>query len=216
MYFLDMPTEFSDNSPAAFELSLDEKYRDCSRMFQKMCRELQKENERIISRLYRMKKMTKVCEKDVKLLQTRLDRHNPAWRLEPPPPPLFPQTDLHPVKKRRKSAFTAKTEFPKGVRKQKEKDPNAPKKPPNAFFQYCQEQRSILLDEIASERQPGEPEPSKQELTRQLAQRWRSMGNDDKQVYVDMYENSKRKYNQDMMYYRMDTHGENSSYAGGK
>ncbi|XP_055683840.1 uncharacterized protein LOC129790382 [Lutzomyia longipalpis] len=216
MYFLDIPNEFSDNSPAAFELTLDDKYRDCSRIFQKKCRDLQKENERLIARLYRMKKMSKACEKDVKLLQTRLDRHNPAWRLEPPPPPLFPQSDqMNPEKKRRKSGFPTKGDFAKGIRKPKEKDPNAPKKPPNAFFQYCQEQRSIVLDEIASERQPGDPEPSKQELTRQLAQRWRSMGNDDKQIYVDMYENSKRKYNQDMMYYKMDTHGENSS-SGGK
>uniref|UniRef100_A0A1B0GLZ0 HMG box domain-containing protein n=1 Tax=Phlebotomus papatasi TaxID=29031 RepID=A0A1B0GLZ0_PHLPP len=242
--FANIPIEFSDNE-TPFDLTLDDKYRECVRIVQKKCRDVQKENERLIARLYRMKKMTKRTEKDVTLVMARLDRHNPAWRLEPPPPPLFPQSDeMGSVKKRRKSVkkstgkgvkvkeetsgtlptiqhgqipgFSGKSESGKGVRKRMEKDPNAPKKPANAFFQYCQEQRSIVLDEIASERQPGEPEPSKQELTRQLAQRWRQMGNDDKQIYVDMYENSKRKYNQDMMYYKMDTHGENSGTGSGK
>lgn len=86
----------------------------------------------------------------------------------------------------------------------KEKDPNAPKRPANPFFQFCQEQRSILMDELNSELQPGEPELSKQELTRQLAQRWRSMDPEMKQIYVDKYESSKQKYNQEMLTYKRD------------
>ncbi|GAB0091087.1 hypothetical protein DMENIID0001_058900 [Sergentomyia squamirostris] len=240
--FGNIPIEFSDNE-VGFDLTQDDKYRECCRIFQKKCRDVQKENERLIARLYRMKRMAKRGEKDVTLVMSRLDKHNPAWRLEPPPPPLFPQTnDLNYGKKRRKSVkrvpaknlkikeeslgplptiFGGGSNFKgessgKLVRRRVEKDPNAPKKPPNAFLQFCQEQRSTVLDEISSERQPGEPEPSKQELTRELASRWRSMGNDDKQIYMDMYENSKRKYNQDMMHYKMDAAGENSATGGGK
>ena len=84
----------------------------------------------------------------------------------------------------------------------KEKDPNQPKRPANPFFQFCQEQRSILMDELNSELMPGEPELSKQELTRQLANRWRVMDNDDKQIYINKYENSKQKYNEEMESYR--------------
>lgn len=85
-----------------------------------------------------------------------------------------------------------------------EKDPNAPKRPANPFFQFCQEQRSILMDELNSELQPGQPELSKQELTRQLAQRWRSMDPATKQIYVNKYESSKQKYNIEMQTYKKD------------
>lgn len=83
-----------------------------------------------------------------------------------------------------------------------EKDPNAPKRPANPFFQFCQERRSILMGELNSELMPGEPELSKQELTRQLASRWRSLEPIDKQIYINMYENSKQKYNEEMETYR--------------
>lgn len=63
-----------------------------------------------------------------------------------------------------------------------EKDPNAPKRPSNPFFQFCQEQRQILMEQINSELKPGEAEPSKQELTRQLAIKWKSLSVPDKQV----------------------------------
>lgn len=57
------------------------------------------------------------------------------------------------------------------------------------------------MDELNSELLPGEVEPSKQELTRQLAHRWRKMNIYDKQIYVNMYEASKQKYNQEMLIY---------------
>lgn len=82
-----------------------------------------------------------------------------------------------------------------------ERDPRAPKRPANPFFQFCQDRRSAVMDELNSELQPGESEPSKQELTRQLAYRWRKMNIFDKQIYVNMYETSKQKYNQEMLVY---------------
>lgn len=63
-----------------------------------------------------------------------------------------------------------------------EKDPNAPKRPSNPFFQFCQEQRPILMEELNSNLKPGEVEPSKQELTRQLALRWKTLSVNDKRV----------------------------------
>lgn len=83
-----------------------------------------------------------------------------------------------------------------------EKDPQAPKRPANPFFQFCQEQRSILMGELNSVLLPGQPELSKQELTRQLASRWRSLDAGGKQIYIEMYECSKRKYNEEMQCYR--------------
>lgn len=61
------------------------------------------------------------------------------------------------------------------------------------------------MDELNSELKPGQPELSKQELTRQLAQRWRSMDPATKQIYVNKYESSKQKYNLEMQSYKKDT-----------
>lgn len=60
------------------------------------------------------------------------------------------------------------------------------------------------MDELNSGLLPGQPELSKQELTRQLAQRWRSMDPTMKQIYVNKYESSKQKYNADMLSYKRD------------
>lgn len=60
-----------------------------------------------------------------------------------------------------------------------ERDPNAPKKPCNAFFQFCQEQRPLVVAEANSELGS---EPSKQEVTRQLATRWKALNNEEKRV----------------------------------
>lgn len=60
-----------------------------------------------------------------------------------------------------------------------EKDPNAPKRPANPFFQFCQEQRPIVLDHMIMQ---GKGEPSKQDLTKQLAANWNVLSRKDKKV----------------------------------
>jgi hypothetical protein len=76
-------------------------------------------------------------------------------------------------------SHNAKDEKPrKGTKRKGAKaDPNAPKRPANPFFQFCQEQRPRVMERLA-----GEPEPSKQELTRQLATTWKSLSSEDKKV----------------------------------
>lgn len=60
------------------------------------------------------------------------------------------------------------------------------------------------MGELNSELRPGQPELSKQELTRQLAHRWRTMDPETKQIYVNKYETSKKIYNQEMESYKKD------------
>lgn len=66
-----------------------------------------------------------------------------------------------------------------------DRDPNAPKRPSNPFFQFCQEQRQIVMEQLNAELKPGEAEPTKQELTRQLAIKWKSLSTPDKKVCCD-------------------------------
>ncbi|KAJ8889222.1 hypothetical protein PR048_008720 [Dryococelus australis] len=63
-----------------------------------------------------------------------------------------------------------------------EKDPNAPKRPANPFFQFCQEQRPLVMERLGSEQKSGETETSKQELTKQLASKWKTLNPEDKKV----------------------------------
>lgn len=90
------------------------------------------------------------------------------------PPSFFPceftSADSPPVKK------TKKREAPKD--KDKDKDPNAPKKPANAFFMYCQQQRTVMQDD------QKDPNIGHHELTKSLAKEWNNLATDDKKVCV--------------------------------
>ena len=89
------------------------------------------------------------------------------------------QATLKPEKVPKSGLACVKEEKPKKGTKRKggKADPNAPKRPANPFFQFCQEQRPRVMERLA-----GEPEPSKQELTRQLATTWKSLTSEDKKV----------------------------------
>ena len=60
--------------------------------------------------------------------------------------------------------------------KDKDRDPNAPKKPANAFFMYCQQQRTVMQDD------QKDPTVGHHELTKSLAKEWKSLATDDKKV----------------------------------
>lgn len=59
----------------------------------------------------------------------------------------------------------------------KERDPNAPKKPANAFFWFCQEKRSEVQDKLAREGNVGH-----HDLTKVLSKMWGEIPNSDKKV----------------------------------
>ena len=90
------------------------------------------------------------------------------------PPSFFPvefmSPDSPPVKK------TKKREAVKD--KDKDKDPNAPKKPANAFFMYCQQQRTVMQDD------QKDPNIGHHELTKSLAKEWNNLATDDKKVCI--------------------------------
>lgn len=112
----------------------------------------------------------------------RLDQHGDRWR-EAPMGVLEENSVFQAIPKPEKggkgASNNAKEEKPrKGTKRKGAKaDPNAPKRPANPFFQFCQEQRPRVMERLA-----GEPEPSKQELTRQLATTWKSLSSEDKKV----------------------------------
>ena len=62
----------------------------------------------------------------------------------------------------------------------KERDPNAPKKPANAFFWFCQEKRSEVQDRLAREGNVGH-----HDLTKVLSKMWGEVPNSDKKVRIN-------------------------------
>ena len=64
-----------------------------------------------------------------------------------------------------------------GSRKKKDVDPNAPKKPSNSFFWFCQEHRPGLQSRFEGRGVAGQ-----HELTKVLAKMWSEIKPDDKKV----------------------------------
>ncbi|GBP71847.1 High mobility group-T protein [Eumeta japonica] len=207
-------SNISDDSDDMVSLpSENEIYRRKYQMLLERCEVLQQDNERIVNRIHEAKKITKRYRKDIKLLVDRLDKHCDQFRTAATELDTKSETIGRPTKpatvksnatlKQSEKQIVTLTRKPGPKRKAKsekpEKDPNAPKKPCNAFFQFCQEQRPLVVAETSSEM--GGNEPTKQEVTRQLASRWRALSEEDKRVYVAMFKRSKEKYAEEMSAY---------------
>ncbi|KAJ1951431.1 non-histone protein [Linderina macrospora] len=76
------------------------------------------------------------------------------------------------------------------------KDPNAPKRPANAFVLFCQAERPGVKNASA--------EMSSGELTRLMSHRWKHMTEDERKPYFEIYDREKLRYEKEM-----------SSYIGG-
>ncbi|KAF6199071.1 hypothetical protein GE061_007096 [Apolygus lucorum] len=173
------------------------------------CEVIKQDNERLVNRIHHIKRMLKRGRKERKFLMDRLDMHGDNWRNMPLPIKLTdPSKD--PVLQSAKQP-TSKTPVkspsndknskkgPSGVKRKGHKiDKNAPKRPANPYFQFCQEQRNSAIEEMAS---VGQTDPSKVDVTKHLANKWNALTQDDKKIYYDMYEKSKERYAVDMQVY---------------
>ncbi|CAH0723220.1 unnamed protein product, partial [Brenthis ino] len=205
-------SNISDDSDDMVSLPSEEEiYRRKYQLLLERCEVLQQDNERIVNRIHEVKKITKRYKKDIKLLVERLDKHGDPFRTATVEVDVKPEVTARPPRASAKAQAGTKQadkqnaaggKKPAPKRKSKadkpERDPNAPKKPCNAFFQFCQEQRPVVVAETTSEMGS---EPSKQEVTRQLASRWRALTSEEKRVYVAMFERSKEKYAEEMSAY---------------
>ncbi|KAJ3254511.1 hypothetical protein HK103_007147 [Boothiomyces macroporosus] len=87
-------------------------------------------------------------------------------------------------------------------------DPNAPKRPANAFILFCELQRECIKEErrLSRKRQPGsEAETSLSNLTKALGLRWRQLAEEDRKIYQEMFRDQVKQYDSDIAEY-MATH----------
>ncbi|XP_019867853.1 high mobility group protein B3 [Aethina tumida] len=184
------------------------------------CANLQRSNEILVFRIQEVNKITKRRLKEVSFFKQRLMKnYSEDWSVIPRLDIVKDDEDSKTVAqmmlkekiKEEKPDEDEKPEKPhpkstkktvKRTKTKQEKDPNAPKRPSNPFFQFCQDQRQTLQEQLTAELKPGEALPTKQELTRQLAIKWKSLSLPDKKIYVDMYERSKEKYAVEMSEYK--------------
>uniref|UniRef100_A0A6I8NSF6 High mobility group protein B2 n=3 Tax=Ornithorhynchus anatinus TaxID=9258 RepID=A0A6I8NSF6_ORNAN len=83
---------------------------------------------------------------------------------------------------------------PKGEKKGKKKDPNAPKRPPSAFFLFCSEQRPKIKSE--------HPGLSIGDTAKKLGELWSEQSAKDKLPYEQKAAKLKEKYEKDIAAYR--------------
>ncbi|XP_074555283.1 high mobility group protein B2-like [Halichoeres trimaculatus] len=84
---------------------------------------------------------------------------------------------------------------PKGVKgKKKKKDPNAPKRPPSAFFVFCSEHRPKIKDE--------NPGIAIGDIAKKLGELWGRQSDKDKAPYAAKAAKLKEKYERDVAAYR--------------
>ncbi|KAJ1730552.1 non-histone protein [Coemansia biformis] len=75
-----------------------------------------------------------------------------------------------------------------------EKDPNAPKRPANAFVLYCQVERPNIKS--------AGTELTSSELTKAMGVKWKGLSKDEKQQYYDLYEREMDRYHREMVTYK--------------
>lgn len=83
---------------------------------------------------------------------------------------------------------------PKGEKKKRFKDPNAPKRPPSAFFIFCAEFRPKVKEET--------PGLSIGDVAKKLGELWNKTAAEDKQPYEKKAAKLKEKYEKDIAAYR--------------
>ncbi|KAJ3287832.1 hypothetical protein HK104_008424 [Borealophlyctis nickersoniae] len=84
----------------------------------------------------------------------------------------------------------------KVYKRRRKGDPNAPRKPTNAFFVYCQIHRQELMDG----KEDGN-EYSLSDATKILAKRWQGMDDEKRKRYYDLWEEDKLRYAKEMGVY---------------
>ncbi|XP_017318880.1 high mobility group protein B2a [Ictalurus punctatus] len=83
---------------------------------------------------------------------------------------------------------------PKGAKKGKKKDPNAPKRPPSAFFVFCSDYRPKVKSEY--------PGISIGDIAKKLGEQWSKLSAKDKVPYEQKAGKLKEKYEKDVAAYR--------------
>ncbi|XP_047143169.1 high mobility group-T protein isoform X2 [Hydra vulgaris] len=149
---------------------------------------IEKLNLRLVNRLNQLKKISKNLQKERCFLMKRLAIYNDSYR---------------------EARFFENIEFlAEGYSENKTPivTSSIPKKPLNAFIRYCQE----IRDEV-DEQNPG---ISRQDLTKVISYKWNAMSSSDKEIYFDLFDKDKQRYEEEMKQYTQQIAQQNTEKTG--
>jgi hypothetical protein len=92
----------------------------------------------------------------------------------------------------------------KKKKKKRDIDPDAPKRPANAYMLFCQLERANLKDErdkLRSSMPGSEEEVALSNLTKALGVRWKNLSDVERQRYQDMFKEKVKDYNEKIVEY---------------
>ncbi|XP_071943826.1 uncharacterized protein [Antedon mediterranea] len=200
----------------------------------KRCDSIHLVNERLVNRIYYIKKMIRKLSRERRALIATLDEHGDDCRNAPlmivveddmpftavsssdlggdfsdvpssvPPikqsvsPSVSVASPSNIVTTSKPVASAPRKKKRRDDKPEKEKDPNAPKKPANAYLMFCQQARAPVQEEHQN---LDKDDISHQELTKELAKRWNELTTDQKQAYYDMYQKDKLRYERELQEY---------------
>lgn len=147
------------------------------------CKTIQKENEMLVNRVYQVKKIVRRLRKERKFLMEELDKKGDSFR-------SLPLTIA--IEEEEKSFALPQANV---KREKTERDPTAPKRPSNAFLQFCQEQKDVTAQYL----QAGKPLDKK--FNKVLAARWSVLSEDEKKVYMEKFERDKEHHSEERKIY---------------
>ncbi|KAK9767562.1 non-histone protein [Basidiobolus ranarum] len=166
------------HSPKAGDSSDEVKYKTKYQELKKRVHEIEKFNEGLVIKISRVKKNVR---------RTKVERNFLFDRLEN----VKGENEHDSEAETNSESEVEQVERP--TPKKTEKDPNAPKRPSNSFFVFCQLERS-KLKEIHQD-------ASLSELTKMLGQRWKVMTMEEKKKYYDISAQDKQRYEREMCTY---------------
>merc|ERR1712226_1077854 len=157
----------------------------------KRAENVEKQNLRLINRLYQIKKITKRLVKEKKFLVKRLDGYNDDFRNTK----FYLDTELLPegtsdAKKKKKGNNSNDTNHIEAESTSPKPLGLPPRKPMSAFFRYCQAQHLKILQEKSH--------LSHDEIKKNLSEKWNGMSDAEKEIYLDSFEEDRDSYEKEM------------------
>ncbi|KAF0550466.1 HMG-box [Gigaspora margarita] len=172
---------------ASDEMKYKRKYRE----LKKKIREMEEENEKLTLKLTKAKKNIQRLRIERNFLFDRLEQSQPTNESESEPS-SSPQRVID-SEEELSSQEELLEDQRTGKRRRQNRDPNAPKRPRNAFLMYCQMQREQAKEENQNK--------GFQDVTRILSQRWKELPQEEKGQYYDMYKQERQRYEKEMSTY---------------
>ncbi|CAG2114749.1 unnamed protein product [Medioppia subpectinata] len=178
----------------------------------KRCDAIKTDNERLIQNIHQMKTLSHKYRQQKRIIMKRLAKHRDNYMtcdlplfLEKDESTQQPTSDVKPkhlVTKVNTNAtnMSSKPKKSKPNQSRNEITSNGtvyvvPKKPINPYLLFCQENRSSLQEKYHMK---YNAEMTHQELTKALAQQWHELSLTSKQIYYNLFNNDKIRYENEM------------------